>query len=329
MLFGMPHMSFARHFSKNLAFAILTTYVMVCFCLRVMVFSTAFVMINNSGTSSLLLSLSLSLFFVFLTRFLCFLRIKLETRATANGVGQTMGAVARLSAPLILCNLFSWSIGNDNPWPFNYCFTWYFQAIVAWTSSAWVHFLLPAGFEDKCRRASEEKKKKKKTKKGKKKKRKKGYATLGGYDDEDDGYSSTSTSSSLGSDETEGSLSLEMVETTTKVKMPPLLDSRFDLFDFSAASLKGDKLLGGVNISDFLPSRSRVVRVRSASKSHTSLSSINEKLGMEMKDVHVENEGYYEEVVDMDGGKYRIGTPGNEESETESDMESTDSKGGL
>ncbi len=48
--------------------------------------------------------------------------------------------------------LFSWSVNvrNGEYWPIDYYLAWYLQGLVALSSSLWLHFLLPAGFEEKC-----------------------------------------------------------------------------------------------------------------------------------------------------------------------------------
>ncbi|KAJ3415819.1 hypothetical protein HDV05_004092 [Chytridiales sp. JEL 0842] len=57
--------------------------------------------------------------------------VETRSRGSVNGITQSIGAAARMVAPIIAGNLFSWGLSNSLPHPFDHRFSFYQMALVA------------------------------------------------------------------------------------------------------------------------------------------------------------------------------------------------------
>merc|ERR1712003_494545 len=113
---------------------VICLYVSVAFSVRIMCFALSTVFINSSALP--------------------------KERGTANGIGQTLGSLNKIVAPIMLTNAFSWSV-DFNVWPFNYCLAFYIQALIALMAVFWIHMMPSRDFEKLCQQFKSKKKKKK------------------------------------------------------------------------------------------------------------------------------------------------------------------------
>ena len=112
---------------------VICIYVSIAFSVRIMCFALSTVFINSAALP--------------------------KERATANGIGQTISSLNKILAPIMLTNIFSWSISFD-VWPFNFCLSFYIQAFVALIAVFWIHMLPSRDFEKLCQQFKNKKKKK-------------------------------------------------------------------------------------------------------------------------------------------------------------------------
>eukprot|EP01084_Bolivina_argentea_P075927 137591_1 len=131
----LPHIGYGLlvHKSELMQMVVICIYVSMAFSVRIMCFALSTVFINSAALP--------------------------KERATANGIGQTLSSLNKIIAPILLTNVFSWSV-DFNVWPFNYGLAFYIQAFVAMIAVFWLHMLPTSDFEDLCKQFKNRKKRK-------------------------------------------------------------------------------------------------------------------------------------------------------------------------
>lgn len=133
----LPHLGYniLRYQEELVQTIIICIYVSMAFSVRIMCFALSTVFINSAASP--------------------------KERATANGIGQTISSLNKILAPILLTNIYSWSI-TFNVWPFNYCLAFYIQAFVALVAVFWIHMMSTRDFERLCQQFKSKKKNKNK-----------------------------------------------------------------------------------------------------------------------------------------------------------------------
>ena len=132
----LPHLGYniLRFQDELIQTVVICIYVSIAFSVRIMCFALSTVFINSAAAP--------------------------KERATANGIGQTISSLNKILAPIMLTNIYSWSITFD-VWPFNYCLPFYIQAFVALIAVFWIHMMPSRDFEKLCKQFKSKKKRKK------------------------------------------------------------------------------------------------------------------------------------------------------------------------
>merc|ERR1712187_750314 len=130
----LPHLGhdMLRNASEMVQMIVICAYVSIAFSVRIMCFALSTVFINASTEP--------------------------KERATAHGIGQTLGSLNKIVAPILLTNTFSWSV-EFNVWPMNYCLAFYIQALVALIAVFWIHMMPSRDFEKLCQQFISKRKK--------------------------------------------------------------------------------------------------------------------------------------------------------------------------
>ena len=79
-----------------------------------------------------------------------------EVRATVNGISMVVSSVGRIAGPLVISNLFAWSVSDTNnyPYPLNHHLTFWIMALICIFTLVWSRGL-PASLESRKGSASQ------------------------------------------------------------------------------------------------------------------------------------------------------------------------------